>query len=323
VVARGRGARGIDCSDLKAVTALSMAIESGVLQVILNPAAGGGRAAQSIAALQAAFEARGLAFELHLTERPGHGFDAVKSLKSDDPIVVVGGDGTLHEVIGALLHDQDSSPRTLGLIPLGTGDDFARGAGLPLGHMEKAIDVIAQGRIKVFDAARINGRAFVNGFGSGFDALVARSVKSTPRFLPGPLRYLTAILLELIGLQNRRAKVYANGELIHDGEALLVAIMNLIAYGGGLKINPTAVGHDGVLEIIVGGQFTRLGAVQILPKLARGAHLGHPQVRLHQAKTIRVEWEQPMPAHLDGEPLEPVQVFEARVLPQALRFFVP
>jgi diacylglycerol kinase (ATP) len=294
-----------------------------VLHFILNPAAGSGRAARSIAALQAALEVRGLAFELHLTERAGNGFHLVRSLKNQDPIIVVGGDGTLHEVIGALLHDQDSSQRIVGLIPLGTGDDFARGVGIPLGNIRKALEVIAQGRVKVFDAARMNGRAFLNGFGSGFDALVAASVKKTPGFLPGPLRYLVAILLELIGLKGRRVKVYADGELIHDGEALLIAIMNFIGYGGGLKINPVAVGHDGVLEIIIGGQFNRLGVMNILPKLARGAHLGHPQVHLRQARVIRVEWERPMPAHLDGEPLEPLRVFEAEILPQALRFFVP
>jgi diacylglycerol kinase (ATP) len=294
-----------------------------MFQVILNPAAGGGRAAQSIAALQAAFEARGLAFQLHLTERAGGGFDLVQGLGGHDPIIVVGGDGTLHEVIGALLQHQDSSPRTVGLIPLGTGDDFARGAGLPLGNLDQALDLIARGRIKVFDAGRINGQAFLNGFGSGFDALVARSVKSTPRFLPGSFRYLAAILLELIGLRGRFAKVYADNELIHDGEALLIAIMNLTSYGGGLKINPVAVGQDGVFEIIIGGKFNRLGVLGILPKLAKGAHLGHPQVRLHQARTIRIEWERPMPAHLDGEPLEPTRVFEAQVLPQAIRCFVP
>ncbi len=294
-----------------------------MLHFILNPAAGGGRAAQSIAALQAALEARGMAFELHLTERAGGGFDLARGFKDHDPIVVVGGDGTLHEVIGALLHDQDSSQRTVGLIPLGTGDDFARGVGIPLGNIHKALEVIAQGRIKVFDAARMNGRAFLNGFGSGFDALVARSVKKTPQFLPGPLRYLVAILIELIGLQGRRAKVYADGELIHDGEALLIAIMNFIGYGGGLKINPVAMGSDGVLEIIIGGKFNRLGVMKILPKLARGAHLGHSQVHLRQARVMRIEWERPMPAHLDGEPLEPMQVFEVEVLPQAVRFFVP
>jgi diacylglycerol kinase (ATP) len=294
-----------------------------VLHLILNPAAGGGRAAQSIAALQATLSVRGLPFELHVTERAGHGFELVQGLSDHDSIVVVGGDGTLHEVIGALLHNQDSSPRPVGLIPLGTGDDFARGIGIPLGNIDKAMNIIARGRIKVVDAARINGRACLNGFGSGFDALVASSVKKTPRFLPGSLRYLVAILLELIGLKARRAKVYADGELIHDGEALLIAIMNFIAYGGGLKINPVAVGNDGVLEIIIGGQFNRLGVMNILPKLARGAHLGHSQVHLRQARVIRVEWERPMPAHLDGEPLEATQVFEAQVLPQALRFFVP
>jgi diacylglycerol kinase (ATP) len=110
--------------------------------------------------------------------------------------------------------------------------------------------------------------------------------------------------------------------LIHDGAALLVAVMNLVGYGGGLKINPNANGADGWLEVVVGGRFSRLGTLGILPRLAQGKHLNHLQVQLHQAKKIRLEWHNIMPAHVDGELLEPGRVFELEVLPQAVGIYV-
>jgi diacylglycerol kinase (ATP) len=210
----------------------------------------------------------------------------------------------------------------VGLIPLGTGDDFARGVGIPIYNLPAALEVVKRAEVRWFDAARIGERSFLNGFGAGFDAQVARTVKTTPLWLPGSLRYLLAILEELRRLQPQPVKIYADGVLVHDGAALLVAVMNLVGYGGGLKINPNANGADGRLEVVVGGRFSRLGTLGILPRLARGQHLGHGEVKVHSAKTIRLEWHNLMPAHVDGELLEPGRVFELEVLPKAVGIFV-
>ena len=294
-----------------------------MLQIILNPTAGGGRASRAIPALQSALEARKLEYNLFLTDKAGAARDFSKNLSGNDPVIVVGGDGTLHEVIGSLLEVVDHSDRPVGVIPLGTGDDFARGAKIPMNDLEAALDVIAKGKLEVFDAGRIGSKAFLNGFGSGFDAQVAREVKNTPSFLPGSMRYLWAILAELSKLEPRPARVFADGVVVHDGAALLIAVMSLIGYGGGLKIAPNSDPTDGLLEVVIAGKFTTLGVLGILSKLQKGLHLGHPEVKVIRAKQVRIEWEHATAAHVDGELLEKNTVFEARVLPRAIRIFMP
>jgi diacylglycerol kinase (ATP) len=294
-----------------------------MLQIILNPTAGGGRASRAIPKLQAALEARKLEYKLFLTDKAGAARDYTRRLSGNDPIVVVGGDGTLHEVIGSLLEFTDHATRSVGVIPLGTGDDFARGAKIPLTDLEAALDVVANGKTRVFDAGRIGSKAFLNGFGSGFDAQVAREVKNTPSFLPGSMRYLWAILAELSKLAPRPARVIADGAVVHDGASLLIAVMSLIGYGGGLKIAPNSDPQDGLLELVIAGSFNTFGVLGILSKLQNGTHLGHEQVHVFRAKEIRIEWQDPTAAHVDGELLEKNRVFEARVLPGAVSVFVP
>ncbi len=294
-----------------------------MLQVILNPTAGGGRASRAIPALQTALEARKLEYNLFLTDKVGAARAFTKTVTGNDSIVVVGGDGTLHEVIASLLEHTNHSDRAVGVIPLGTGDDFARGAKIPLNNLEAAVNIIASGKLEVLDAGRIGSKAFINGFGSGFDALIAREVRNAPKFLPGSMRYLWAILAELSKLSPRPAKVIADGVVVHDGAALLIAVMNLIGYGGGLKIAPNSDPKDGLLEVVIAGKFTTLGVLGILPKLQKGAHLGHPEVKVVRTNEVRVEWQKPTAAHVDGELLEMGTVFEACVLPGAVKMFMP
>ena len=294
-----------------------------MLHFILNPAAGGGRARAALGALQAELTSRGLEYQLHFTERPGHATAITRALPGLEPVIAVGGDGTLSEVVAGLLHDAPHHDRPLGIVPLGTGDDFARGFALPVNDLHRALDVLWHGKLETIDAGRLDGRVFVNGIGSGFDAQVASVVKLAPKFLPGPGQYLWAIIAELARLELRPAHVLVDGQLVHDGPALLVAVMNLTSYGGGLRIAPTSSPRDGLLDVVIGGRFGKAGALGILPRLAKGQHLGHPEVRLHRGQTVRVEWAKPTAAHMDGELLEPRTVIEASLLPNALRVFAP
>jgi diacylglycerol kinase (ATP) len=291
-----------------------------MVHFVVNPAAGGGRAAKALPELERLVAPMWAQF--HQTQFAGHATQLVQTLPPLEPVIVVGGDGTLHEVIRGVLDGKTHSQRPIGLIPLGTGDDFARGVGIPIYNLPAALEVVKRAQVRWFDAARIGQRSFLNGFGAGFDAQVARTVKTTPLWLHGSLRYLLAIVEELRRLQPQPVKIFADGVLIHDGAALLVAVMNLVGYGGGLKINPNANGADGLLEVVVGGRFSRLGTLGILPRLAQGKHLGHPQVQVYAAKTIRLEWHNIMPAHVDGELLEPARVFELEVVPKAVGIYV-
>ncbi|MFN3266308.1 MAG: diacylglycerol/lipid kinase family protein [Deinococcales bacterium] len=292
-----------------------------MLQFLVNPVAGGGRAKRALPELERLIAAHQLEAQIQHTTYPGHATALVQTLPESDPLVVVGGDGTLHEVVRGLLDAQSRTERRVGIIPLGTGDDFARGVGIPVYNLAAALELILQNRTRCFDAARVGQRSFLNGFGVGFDAQVARTVKTTPTWLHGSLRYLLAIFEELRRLEAQPVRIYADDVLVHDSAALLVAVMNLVGYGGGLKINPHADGNDGLLEVVVGGRFSRLGTLGILPRLAHGKHLSHPEVKVYQAQKIRLEWQNTMPAHVDGELLEAGKIFQIEVLPKAISLF--
>jgi diacylglycerol kinase (ATP) len=290
---------------------------------ILNPAAGAGRAAQALPELRSALEQSKLEHVIHLTTQPGHARTIALGLPDNEPVIAAGGDGTQHEIVSALLEGRASSERPLGILPLGTGDDFARGHGLPIGNLRAALEVIKKGKIQTIDAGRLNGMPFINGIGSGFDAQCARAVQVAPHLLPGPLRYLWAIVSELTRLQPRPANIEIDGKLVHEESALLIAVMNMTSYGAGLKIAPNANPNDGLLDIVVAGTFSKLGTLKILPKLQKGTHLEHPEVHVYRGRTVKIEWFDLTAAHIDGELLEPSRTLEISVVPNALRVYAP
>jgi diacylglycerol kinase (ATP) len=296
-----------------------------VLHLVVNPVAGGGRALTALPTLRERLKAAGLEHDVHVTNAPGDATDIVRALPNDGSVVAVGGDGTVHEVIASL----NGSRRTFGVVPLGSGDDFARGLGLHLGGIDQAVKVLAAGATRLIDAAEVSlpgqpSSLYACGFGTGFDAQVARkAAHDTPKFLRGLPRYLWAVFAQLSGLTLHDLKVTADGKVVHDGPALLAAAMTMPSYGGGLKIAPHARPDDGLLDLVIGGRFSKAGALAVLPRVAFGTHLGHPQVRVHRVREASFEWAQAMPAQTDGELLGPSLHYSVRVLPAALRVIAP
>jgi diacylglycerol kinase (ATP) len=183
----------------------------GSLHLIVNPIAGGGRARAAVPAIESALQSQGVPFRTYYTDTRGAARRIAANIPKLEPIVGVGGDGTLHEIVGALLADGQRSERSLGVLPFGTGNDFAREVGLKPLDLEGGLHAITTGQTRELDAGVLNGTPFLNGVGSGFDAQVARALGGTPRWLPGPTRYLVAILAELVRLQPRLARVTVDG----------------------------------------------------------------------------------------------------------------
>jgi diacylglycerol kinase (ATP) len=295
----------------------------GNLHLIVNPIAGGGRARAAVPAIEAELLSRGIPFKTYYTEARGATGRIAASLPTLEPVVGVGGDGTLHEIIGALLAGGHRAESPFGVLPFGTGNDFAREIGLKPLDLEGGLHAILNGHTRALDAGVLNGQPFLNGVGSGFDAKVAQALSGTPRWLPGSTRYLVAILAELVRLQTRLASVTVDGIKVHDGPSLLIAAMNLPCYGGGLRIAPRARGDDARLEVVVGKRFSRLGALGILPRLARGTHVGHAEVQVFSGREVQIEWAELTDVHADGELLPATRTLKAHVLPDALRVIVP
>jgi diacylglycerol kinase (ATP) len=272
--------------------------------IIVNPTAGSGRAAKLVPWIRERLAQRPDA-DLHVTVRPGEAQElAARAAEAGcDRLVAVGGDGTIQEVVNGVL-DGTSRP-SLGIVPVGSGNDLARSLGLPTDPAEAW--TVAIGRVtRTIDAAlATNGdrrqRWFASAGGIGFDAQVAAAMSSRRGWQSGRAGYLLTTLAELLRFDNRRLRLVLDGEPL-DCRALLVAIANGPYYGGGMRIAPDAQPDDGWLDLCVVGDVSRLTAIRELPNLYRGTHVRHPAVSLHRARLVEIEGEGATHAHLDGEP---------------------
>jgi diacylglycerol kinase (ATP) len=272
--------------------------------VIVNPTAGGGRAARLIPWLRERLAVRD-DVELFVTRRPGDAEQrAVESGPGTERIVAVGGDGTVQEVLNGLLARGAATAR-LGVVPVGTGNDLARSLGLP--RDPSAAWRVAMGRSsRLTDVARArNGageaRWFASAGGIGFDAQVAAAMAARRGWQASRVGYLLSTLAELRRFENQPVRITLDGDEIRR-DVLLVAIANGAYYGGGMRIAPAAQPDDGVLDVCVVGDISRLTALRELPKLYRGTHVRHPAVSTHTATTIEIDGTSATRVHLDGEP---------------------
>ena len=272
--------------------------------VIVNPAAGNGRAARALPWLRERLEARNDA-RIEVTRGPRHAerLAADAEAAGHDRVIAVGGDGTVQEVVNGLLDGRSSA--TLGVVPLGRGNDFGRSLGLP-GELGAAWRVAIGRGTRRIDAARAtNGagdsRWFASAGGIGFDAQVAAAMVRRRGWQAGRAGYLLTALDELRRFGNRRVQLALDG-VGQESDVLLVAMANGPYYGGGMRIAPDARPDDGVLDVCVVGDISRLTALAELPNLYRGTHVRHPQVRMATAARIRAEGDGAALVHLDGEP---------------------
>ena len=291
--------------------------------VLVNPAAAGGRAGALVPALRSWLTAHAPGVRLEARGSP----DAARELAMRQALstrcVLVGGDGTVHQLLPALLH----SRLTLGLVPLGSGNDTARALGLhglpwqealrhALDAPARAIDV---GELRLDSSASQAPRPFVSSLAAGFDAGVGLRARQGPAWLRGLPRYLWATFGELAALRRCRVRVEADDRLVHDDETLFASVLNTPSYGSGMPAVPGARVDDGRLDVLVAGAFTRLGALRMLPRLLAGRHLGDLRIRTRAFAVLRVHSAQPWVLAADGEPAGQACHWEVRVRPGALQ----
>ena len=272
--------------------------------VIVNPAAGGGRALRSVDWLRERLATRP-DVRIEITRRPRDAetlaADAVRD--GHDRVIAVGGDGTVQEVVNGLL--AAGKPAAMGIVPLGSGNDLARSLGLPvelasawkvaIGHATRAIDVA---HARNGDGAE---RWFASAGGIGFDAQVAAAMADRSGWQAGRAGYLLTTLAELRRFENRRIRLTIDG-VTEAADVLFVAIANGAYYGGGMRIAPAATVDDGRLDVCVVGDISRLTVLRQLPNLYRGTHVNHPAVTMRSGTTIEADGDGDTRVHLDGEP---------------------
>lgn len=287
--------------------------------LIVNPVAGRGRSRKALAYVEKWLEQHHHPYQRYLSHARGHAADIAAALPADATILVLGGDGTVHEVAQSSLHTQ----RRIAILPTGSGDDFAYALGLSRHDIGAALLVLQAGKTRWLDTGQVNGEVFVNSFGVGFDAEVAQHVLRAPAWLQGKAAYLYAILRSLSHIENAQVEIFLDGKRFYAGKSLLVGIQNGKRTGGSYLFAPEARLDDGVFNVIVGEAFGIMGIVGIMPRLLKGTHHDHGKVHVATAQHIRLEWDTPRAAHMEGELLEVQRNFEITLEPQSLQVFCP
>jgi diacylglycerol kinase (ATP) len=245
-----------------------------------------------------------------------------------DAFIVVGGDGMVN--LGTNLVAKTKVP--LGLVPSGTGNDMARGMGIPYENSEAAIEsliaCLATGP-RTIDAALVTytddetgkraQRWFACVLSAGFDAIVNERANNM-RHPKGPSRYLVALGLELAKLKPIEYRLVIDGvETVT--KAALVAVGNNVSLGGGMKVTPDALVDDGELDVLVVQPLSRVSFLRIFPSVFKGEHVKDSRVSIQRAKKIRIEASS-VAAYADGERVNRLPI-DIEVVPKALRILAP
>jgi YegS/Rv2252/BmrU family lipid kinase len=289
--------------------------------VIVNPASGRRQGRQVLEQVRPQFEAAGATLDIRCCEGPRHAYRIASELSFSayDGCCVIGGDGTVHEVVNGLLQRNEAVPFPLGLIPAGSGNTLHLHQDMH-DPTEAARKIIA-GHSCPLDVARVTmGDEViycVNIIGWGLVVDINRRAERL-RFL-GSMRYALATL-SFIGWPRRRFARLVLDDQVSEGEFLFAIGCNTAFTGNGMKLAPKANLHDGLLDVVAVRRATRWQLLQLFKRVFDGSHLSLPCVEYHQVKRFAVEIDTQSPLNLDGESVGSAPLV-VEMLPSALRIF--
>ena len=312
--------------------------KTGKIKVILNPNAGRGAGHRLEPQIRQALAAHNVVYDLIQTTGSNHAIELARQAKVDgfDRVVAAGGDGTISEVVNglALAAGQGNPVGTLGMIPVGTGNDFADMAGISR-NLDTAVGIIMAGRTQLVDLGqiRIQGegknaiRYFNNNLGCGFEAQVTVESRKIKR-LRGLAVYLTAIFKALISYPLPHIDVTWTDETGQSHqvvkEMLMISIGNSRRTGGGFYVTPDAVMDDGLYDMALANALSRLRIMVLLPKVMMGTHTGDPALTFVRASQIRIASPSALPVHADGEMISyNADILDITIQPKRLEVLTP
>jgi diacylglycerol kinase (ATP) len=264
--------------------------------VIGNPVSGRGRGAVVLAAVERELRAHGCLPLMRPTQRPGHAPELASEAIAvgADLVLVVGGDGTFRDTAGPLA----AADVPVALLPAGTGNDLARTLGIGR-QVATAVRSALHGPERLLDVWQWNEYPFLNAAGVGVDATVAEAVNRRFRRLRGTPAYLAGFASVLPSIRPFEVSLEWPGGG-WQGRVWLTVFANARSFGGGMQIAPKAVVDDGLLDVTIIEDLSKLGLMVQFPKVFWGAHIYHPRVQAFRVERVRVE-ASPRPSTLDGE----------------------
>lgn len=265
-------------------------------KLIVNPKAGNGRSQRLLPYIEQFFQEKSLPYDIYITKGPKDAIKAAKkAAKTHDVLVAIGGDGTIHEVVNGMA----SSDAILGILPVGTGNDYARALGLPK-EIHKACQALFEGNVKEMDLGHVLEQYFVNCVGVGFDGTVAYYANQGNKYVGGTWVYILAILKTLMTFRPMEMEIHLD-ERSFTLNSTLVAIGIGQSYGGGMKILPDAIVDDGLFDVCIIEETGRLKTLFTFPRVIYGKHLSLKEVAIYRSREVRIHMHSPMRLHMDGE----------------------
>ena len=288
---------------------------------ILNPNAGMGAPKKKWPIIKNILKEKNMSGKVIVTKTHNQAITIAKDYSEDgfENIVAIGGDGTLSEVLNGVQQSSNKSNVNIGLIPLGSGNDFAKGIGLS-NDIEENIERIRIGQTVKYDIGKIEDRYFINSLGVGFDALVSANANKIKK-LRGMPKYLLAVMKTLKNLKPYAVDIKIRNYSVKK-EILLISIGNSNLTGGGFKLSPFAKPDDKIFDITIIDSLSKLKVFSLLPKAITGKHLSHKAVTSIQSDHIEIESNSPLPVYMDGEIPElknPKKIY-VKLIPAAVDF---
>ncbi len=300
----------------------SMGKSWGKTLLVVNPAAHNGEAAKvkdSVYARVAAFE-QCPSLEMVLTSRPGHARTIAAGAHGFDTVLALGGDGLVHELCNGLVSNVGASQTALGVIPFGSGNDYARTLGMPL-QLDKALEALKDTHRKLVDTGVCNGEHFCETVSFGLDAAIALDTVERRRRTgkTGTALYAASGIEQLRHHRDVHEVHFAlEGGQERRADVILFAVQIGKTYGGGFTICPNANPSDGVFDICMAhGPMGLAKAAVTFARAKDGHHVGVKGIESQRARSLEIRFEEPLPAQIDGERLEG-QRFSITCAPQSL-----
>ncbi len=289
--------------------------------LVVNPAAGGGRAATLLPDVEAALRALGVAFRTERTTSVEHARElAIGAHGAGEVPVTLSGDGLVGCVAGALGALESGAPPLMGVLPGGRGNDFARVTGIPADAVA-ACAVLADGVPRPIDLGVVDGAPFVGIASVGFDSEANAIANAAPARL-GDLVYAYGAVRALFSYRHATFTVEADGAPVRTFAGWSVAVANASTYGGGMVMAPSARLDDGLLDVVMSERTSRAHLLRTLPRIFKGTHVEDAFVHVHQGREIRVSADRPFVVYADGDPIGALPA-TIGVLPGAVRVLLP
>lgn len=267
--------------------------------LLVNPAAGGGRARKALPGVEEALRAGGVTLRTQATRSLEHAREmTAAAADAGDAVVTLSGDGLIGCVAGVLRGRDDA---LLGVLPGGRGNDLVRVLGLPRDPVQAA-RMLPGCEVRRLDVGDVDGATFIGIASLGFDSDANRIANEAPSVL-GPVAYVYGALRSLATYRPATFTLTLDDGEILVRRAFTVAAANSKAYGGGMFLAPGAELDDGLLDVVIIGTMTRRRFVSSLPKVFRGTHVAEPEVEVVRTRTVEVRADRPFDVYADGDPI--------------------